>query len=167
MSDPFLGEIKQVSFLFAPRGWAFCNGQLLSIQQNTALFSLLGTSYGGDGVRTFGLPDLRGRVPTHGANSVGISGGEAAHTLTASELPAHSHTLLASATPSHGADPTGRVLGATEGGGINVCAAADGTATLNPAAISSTGGSQPHNNMQPYAVSSFIIALQGIYPSRN
>jgi len=167
MSEPFLGEIKQVSFAFAPRGWAFCNGQLLSISQNTALFALLGTYYGGDGVRTFALPDLRGRVPMHVGGSPGGIGGEASHTLTASELPAHTHTLLASATPSHSADPTGRVLGATEGGGINVCAAADGTAALNPAAITSTGGNQPHDNMQPYGVSNFIIALQGIFPSRN
>jgi len=167
MSDPFLGEIKQVSFPFAPRGWAFCNGQLLSIQQNTALFALLGTSYGGDGMRTFALPDLRGRVPMHVGGNPGTAGGEAAHTLSVTELAGHSHTMLASATPTHSADPTGRVLGATEGGGINVCVPADGTAALHPASLTSTGGGQPHDNMQPYSVSNFIIALQGIFPSRN
>lgn len=167
MSEPFLGEIKQVSFAFAPKGWAFCNGQLLSIQQNQALFALLGTNYGGNGQTNFALPDLRGRVPMHVGGGPGLMGGEASHTLSASELPTHTHTLLASATPSHSADPTGRVLGATEGGGINVCAAADGTAALNPASITSAGGNQPHNNMQPYGVSNFIIALQGIFPSRS
>lgn len=170
MSDPFIGEIKQTAFPFAPRGWAYCDGRLLSIQQNQALFSILGTYYGGDGIRTFALPDLRGRVPMHINQTSGYpgrQGGAERHTLTSSEMPAHTHTMMASATPSHSADPSGKVLGATEAGGLNICHTADGTATLNPAALSSTGNGTAHENMQPYLVCNFIIALVGIFPSRG
>jgi microcystin-dependent protein len=168
MSDPFLAEIKLVSFPFAPRGWALCNGQLLSINQNQALFALLGTQYGGNGVTTFALPDLRGRVPRHTSDGTpGASGGAISHTLSQAELPSHSHTLLGSGTPSHAADPAGRVMGSTEANGINVMHSADASAALHPAALSSSGGSQPHTNMQPYTTTNFIIALQGIFPSRN
>lgn len=168
MSEPFLGEIRMASFGFAPRGWAQCNGQLLAINQNQALFSLLGTNYGGDGRTTFALPDLRGRMPVHGNAQlpIGTQGGAAQHTVTLSEMPAHSHTMLASTAVSHASDPTGRVLGSVEAGALNIYHAADGTAALHPSALSQAGGSQPHSNMQPYSTTNFIIALQGIFPSR-
>ncbi|MBA5685479.1 phage tail protein [Rugamonas apoptosis] len=166
MSEPFLGEIKMTGFGFAPRGWAFCNGQLLSISQNTALFSILGTTYGGDGWATFGLPDLRGRMPVHG-DTLGERGGEAQHTVTLGEMPSHNHAMLAATTVSHAADPTGRVLGSVEAGALNIYHAADGTAALHQSTLSQAGGSQPHNNMQPYCATNFIIALQGIFPSRD
>ncbi|HJU99511.1 MAG TPA: tail fiber protein [Burkholderiaceae bacterium] len=165
MSEPFLGEIKMTSFGFAPRGWAFCNGQLLPINQNQALFSLLGTAYGGDGRTTFALPDMRGRVPVHGAN-IGERGGEAQHTVTSVEMPAHSHAMLASTAISHSSDPTGRVLGSVEAGALNIYHQADGSAALHPSTLGQAGGNQSHNNMQPYSTTNFIIALQGIYPSR-
>ena len=168
MSEPFLGEIKLVSFQFPPKGWALCNGQLLPINQNQALFALLGTNYGGDGRSTFALPNMQGRVPMHdGGNNPGTIGGASSQTLTVAQLPAHRHTMLASSVPSHAADPTGRVLGSTEAYGINVMHIADGSAALHPAALSISGGSQPHENMQPYLTTNFIIALQGIFPSRN
>jgi microcystin-dependent protein len=168
MSEPFLAEIKLVSFAFAPKGWALCNGQLLPINQNQALFSLLGTQYGGDGRVTFALPDLRGRVPTHGGTiTPGTTGGAVSHTLSVAELPAHTHTMQAAPVPSHAADPSGKVLGATEANGINVMHVADGSAALHPAALTISGGGQPHANMQPYTTSNFIIALQGIFPSHN
>lgn len=166
MSEPFLGEIKMTSFGFAPRGWAFCNGQLLSIIRNQALFSILGTSYGGDGRATFALPDLRGRMPVHGA-IVGELGGEAQHTVTVNEMPAHSHAMLASSAISHAADPTGRVLGSVEAGALNIYHTADGSAALHQSTLSQAGGNQAHSNMQPYCTTNFIIALQGIFPSRN
>jgi microcystin-dependent protein len=168
MPTPYLGEVKLVSFAFPPKGWALCDGQLLSINQNQALFSLLGTTYGGDGRVSFGLPDLRGRVPMHnGEGSPGTRAGEVAHTLSPNELPVHSHTMLASSIPSHSADPAGRVLGATEANGINVMQKADGTAQLHPNALTYSGGNNPHNNLQPYLSANFIIALQGIFPSRD
>lgn len=165
MSEPFLGEIKMTSFGFAPRGWALCNGQLLPINQNQALFSILGTAYGGDGRTTFALPDMRGRVPVHG-NLVGTLGGEAQHTVTSAELPAHNHAMLASTAISHASDPTGRVLGSVEAGALNIYHTADGSAALHPSTLSQAGGNQAHNNMQPYTTTNFIIALQGIFPSR-
>jgi microcystin-dependent protein len=166
MSEPFLGEIKMTSFGFAPRGWAFCNGQLLPINQNQALFSLLGTNYGGDGRVTFALPDMRGRMPVHG-DLVGERGGEAQHTVTQNEMPAHSHAMLASTAISHASDPTGRVLGSVEAGALNIYHPADGSAALHPSTLAQAGGGQPHSNMQPYSTTNFIIALQGIYPSRS
>ncbi|MBA5637459.1 phage tail protein [Duganella sp. LX20W] len=166
MSEPFLGEIKMTSFGFAPRGWALCNGQLLPINQNQALFSILGTSFGGDGRVTFALPDMRGRVPVHGFN-VGERGGEAQHTVTQQEMPVHSHAMLASTAVSHSSDPAGRVLGSVEAGALNIYHTADGTAALHPSTLSQAGGNQPHSNMQPYGTTNFIIALQGIFPSRN
>jgi microcystin-dependent protein len=167
MSDPFIGEIKMTSFGFAPKGWALCNGQLLPILQNQALFSLLGTNYGGNGTNTFGLPDLRGRAPLRcTGNSVGESGGSPGHTLTLAELPAHSHPLMVALDYNHAADPAGRVLGSIEEGGANSYHAPDGSAALNAAALTSFGGSQAHNNMQPYLTTNFVIALVGIFPSR-
>lgn len=165
MGTPFLAEIRMMSFNFAPRGWALCNGQLLPINQNQALFSLLGTFYGGNGQTTFGLPNLQGRVPIHVGN--GHTQGEAAGTptvtLLVSQLPAHSH--LASATSVNGttATPTNNVLASYLNGYGPVAA----LTTLAADEISSVGGSQAHENRQPFLTLNFCIALQGIFPSRN
>lgn len=169
MSDPFLGEVKVVSFNFAPRGWALCNGQLMSINQNQALYSVLGVQYGGDGVTTFALPNLQGRVPIHWGNRfvVGQAGGEAAHTLTINEMPTHTHPPVAqSAASNPGSDPTNSVWAP---GSANMFAAAPAgpTVTMSPAAIGNTGANQPHENQSPYLVLNFVIALQGVYPSRS
>jgi microcystin-dependent protein len=165
MVEPFLGEIRRVSFAFAPRGWAMCNGQVLSIAQNQALFSLLGTYYGGNGVTTFALPDLRGRVAfsTGAGMTIGASGGEEAHTLTVAELPAHIHAPMGSSATGSTSDPTGETWASTP----QPAYASGGSTPLHPSAISPAGGGQPHNNMPPYLVINHIIALQGIYPSRN
>lgn len=170
--DSFLGEIKLVSFNFAPRGWAMCNGQLMQINQNQALFSLLGTTYGGDGRVTFALPDLRGRVPVHFGNGVtlGERAGEQAHTLNISELPAHTHLVTGSnrvpvvgdtdATPN----PTGAYFGRSSHPAYHSPASLVG---MLPQTLTNTGGNQPHNNMGPFLTLTFIIALQGIFPSQN
>lgn len=164
MTEPFLSEVKIVSFNFAPRGWALCNGQLLPINQNQALFSLLGTTYGGNGQTTFALPNLQGRVPIHIGNghTQGESSGEESHTLTASEMAAHSHVVSASATDPTQGLPTGNIWANGAGAYSNTPNSA-----MNPASISNVGGSQPHTNLQPFLVLNFIIALQGIFPSRN
>lgn len=169
MSTPYLAEVRMTGFAFAPKGWALCNGQLLAIGQNQALFSLLGTTYGGNGVTTFALPDLRGRVPIHtGAGfSLGQQAGEASHTLTMGEMPGHTHSLGISTAVSHQADPSARVLGNVEAGALNYYAPQDSTATLAPATVANAGASQPHENMQPYLAVNFIIALSGIFPSRD
>lgn len=168
MSDPFLGEIKMVSQNGAPKGWAMCNGQILPISQNQALFALLGTSFGGNGQTTFALPDMRGRAPLRApGNDVGEAGGSASHTLAAAELPAHSHALMVAKDYNHSPDPGGRVLGATAAGGANAWHAPDGSAALHGATLAPSGGAQPHNNMQPYMTVNFIIALQGIFPSQQ
>ncbi len=165
MGTPFIGEIKIVSFNYAPRGWALCNGQLLPIAQNQALFSLLGTMYGGNGQTTFALPDLRGRAPVHvGAGfNQGDRAGEEAHTLITGELPTHTHAVSASSGAPNQGSPTGNAW-ATLNNGYST-----GTpnAVLGPSAIGAGGGSQPHENRQPYLVLNFVIALQGIFPSRN
>ena len=165
--EPFLGEIRLVAFSFAPRGWAFCAGQLLPINQNQALFSLLGTSYGGDGRTTFALPDLRGRVPigagqgTAGSTyELGSSGGQETVKLKASQLPAHSHQVRASSGGSTAKNPSDRVPAA--GGAY----AATPNAKMNAAMIGNSGGGQAHDNRQPYLGLNYIIALQGIFPSR-
>lgn len=166
MSTPFLSEIRLFSFNFPPKGWALCNGQLLPINQNQALFSLLGTTYGGNGQTTFALPDLRGRVPIHQGNgfTLGQRGGEEAHTLTVSELPTHTHALNASTTAANGTDnPTGQVLG----GANDLYHTPASLTTMNGGTVAITGGSQPHTNMQPYGVLNFGIALVGIFPSQN
>jgi len=174
MSNPFLGEIKIISWNFAPQGWAFCNGQFLPINQNQALFSILGTTYGGNGQTTFALPDFRGRSPYHvGTMTLGERGGEAAHTLTSQEMPTHFHSPNASNTSGNLVFPA--TLSPVASHNIwaittqNPYTAPPGTslAPMNAGCISNTGGSQAHENRQPYLVLNFIIALQGIFPSRN
>jgi microcystin-dependent protein len=164
MAEPFLGEIKIVAFAFAPKGYALCNGQLLPINQNQALFSLLGTFYGGNGTTNFALPDLRSRVPIHfgpGFQQGQFSGLEV-HTLSAAEIPAHQHTLPASNATATFDEPAGGVFAA--GGASRFAPAA--TANTALAAVQAAGGSQPHENRQPYLVLNFVIAQQGIFPSR-
>ena len=166
MADPFLSEVRMMSFGFAPKGWAFCNGQLLPIAQNQALFSLLGTTYGGDGRVTFGLPDLRGRVPISmgPGYTLGQRGGEESHTLTINEMAQHNH--LANATNSNGSQPldSGAYLGAFNNG---YSASTTDITPLNPLTVGNAGGSQAHQNMQPFLTINFSIALQGIFPSQN
>ena len=165
MAEPFLGEIRLMSFDFAPKGWALCNGQHLPINQNQALFALLGTTYGGNAQTTFALPDLRGKVPIHvgGYHTLGQQGGEQAHTLTASELPAHAHPMLASASNADVVAPGDNVLARTS----QLYGAAAQLVALHPSSSGPVGGSQPHQNMQPYLTVSACIALQGIFPSQN
>ncbi len=165
MAEPFLAEIRLMSFNFPPKGWAFCNGQLLPINQNQALFSLLGTTYGGDGRTTFALPNLQGRVPIHFGNgfTLGQQGGEQAHTLSIGELPTHVHTANATTANGAVAVPGGAVLGAFN----NAYGPPTGLTSLDPGTIVNSGGSQPHQNMQPYLTLNFCIALQGIFPSQN
>lgn len=167
MAEPFLAEIRIFSFSFPPRGWALCNGQLLPINQNQALFSLLGTTYGGDGRVNFALPDFRGRTLVHEGNgtTLGERGGETAHTLTISELPTHIHTVQASSNAANAPIAANRVLGNTAPSEFYHAPAAP--VTLGASTIGSVGGSQAHNNMQPYLTLSFCIALQGIFPSPN
>jgi len=172
MAEPFVGEIRMFAGTFAPRGWASCDGQLLAVSQNDALFSLLGTIYGGDGRTTFGLPDLRGRIPIHAGSGPGLSqrrlgeiGGAENVTLTANELPSHTH-------PARCFDGNGTVPGpqdavwARSPHGTLYSGNPPDTA-MSPSAIQNTGGSQSHDNMMPYQCIHFIIALLGIYPSRN
>lgn len=170
MAEPFLSEIRLMSFTFAPRGWALCNGQLLPINQNQALFSLLGTTFGGDGRVNFALPDLRGRVPMHhgAGHTLGERQGEQAHTLTVAELPTHTHLLSASSAPADAALPAGNLLAATDPATFGPAYAAPSSlAAMAPEAIAPSGGSQAHLNMQPFLTLSFCIALQGIFPSQN
>lgn len=169
MADPFLSEIRMMSFGYAPQGWALCNGQLLPINQNQALFSLLGTTYGGDGRVNFALPDLRGRVPTHTGGMghfLGESGGEAAHTLSISEIPQHTHVLNGSTTQATTISPdTNTVLSVSTP--QNIYGAAANLVAMASNALANVGGSQAHLNMQPFLTINFSIALQGIFPSRN
>jgi microcystin-dependent protein len=168
MAEPFLSEIRIMSFVFAPKGWALCNGQLLPINQNQALFSLLGTTFGGDGRVNFALPDLRGRTPIHvgSSHTLGERGGEQAHTLSIAELPTHLHVLMASSTLANAPvpfGPAGNILAANPttllyGPPNNLVAA-------STQSVTNTGGSQAHLNMQPFLTLSFCIALQGIFPS--
>ena len=178
MSTPFLGQIEIFSFNFAPKGWALCNGQLLPINQNQPLFSLLGTTYGGDGRVNFALPDLRSRVPNHMGSgfTLGQRGGEEAHTLIISELPAHNHALMTDATHAGNINTPGtdtalaQSVGVNDNGG-NFSLAVYGTfspgGVLAPQTITVTGGSQPHTNLMPYLCVNMSIALQGIFPSQT
>ena len=175
MADPFVAEIRIFPFNFAPKGWAFCDGQLLPLSQNTALFSLLGTTYGGNGKSNFALPDLQGRAPMHPGQAPGLSlhdlgetGGTDTVTLLESEIPAHSHALSASQgdaterTPGVGG---GQLL--ATGSGISQYQTPGPVANLSGTAVAPTGGDQPHNNMQPYLTFEFCIALQGVFPPRS
>ena len=165
MAEPFLSEIRIMSFNFAPRGWAMCNGQLLPINQNQALFSLLGTTYGGNGQTNFGLPDLRGRTPISSGQgfTLGQAGGEPAHTLSISELPQHTHVANGSSNNGDSVIPTDNVFGVVAG----LYGPPNNLTSLLPATVSNIGGSQAHLNMQPFLTLNFCIALQGIFPSPN
>jgi microcystin-dependent protein len=182
MSEPFIGQLMIFAGNFAPRGWATCDGQILSIAHNTALFSLLGTTYGGNGQTTFALPDLRGRVPMHVGTGPGLSSyvlgevsGVETVTLINTQMPAHNHTVTNVINAAYGPqsptdNPSGAVPAGTGGGPTVYNSSSDGT-TMNPAMLQTTigmaGGNQPHENRQPYLVMTFCIALQGIFPSRN
>jgi len=163
MAEPFLGEVRVFSFVFPPKGWALCNGQLLPINQNQALFSLLGTTFGGDGRVNFALPDLRARTPIHAGSghTLGERGGEQAHTLTIAEMPTHTHVLSGLGSAATSPVPTGAALAAVN----NAYTPATNLMAMAPAAVTNVGGSQPHLNMQPFLTLSFCIALQGIFPS--
>jgi len=169
MAEAFIGEIRPFGFNFAPRGWAICQGQLLAISQNTALFSLLGTNFGGNGQTTFGLPDLQGRTPVGEGQAPGLSdrtlgerGGQDTVTLTAAEMPAHAHGLMGSSAPGSTVDPTGQYPATPSRPGY----AASAQVTMSAESVRPTGGGQPHNNVMPTLIVNYCIALQGIYPSR-
>ena len=166
MTEPFMAEIRIMSFPFAPQGWALCNGALLPINQNQALFALLGTSFGGDGRVNFALPNLQGRTPIHRGNgwTIGQSGGEANHTLSTAELPTHTHVGQASTATGDAVSPAGGVLAQRPAQAYH---APTSLVPMNAGSLSSVGNSQPHLNMQPYLTLSFCIALQGIFPSQN
>lgn len=166
MSEPFLSEIKIVSFNFPPKGWALCNGQLLPINQNQALFALLGTTYGGNGQTTFALPNLRGQVPIHMGNghTLGEKAGSTSVTVNIQQLPTHSHVVNANNNAGTQVSPTNNILAKAPANSYGIPAS---VVPLRPESVTSVGGSQAHNNMMPYLVLNFIIALQGIFPSRN
>ena len=167
MAEPFLSEIRIMSFVFAPKGWALCNGQLMPINQNQALFSLLGTTYGGNGQTNFALPDLRSRVPIHmgSGHTLGERGGEQAHTLSIAEIPTHTHVMSATSVNGDLIIASGNQLA---GSPTQLYQAPDNNlAAMNPASVTNVGGSQAHLNMQPFLVLNFSIALQGIFPSQT
>jgi microcystin-dependent protein len=166
MSEPYLGQVVMASFTFAPKGYAFCNGQLLPINQNTALFSLLGTSFGGNGVNNFALPNLQGASPVHVGPgfTLGQAGGEANHTLIQGEMPNHTHVVRGDPAAATTPAATGNVWASSTASPFSSVAP---NTTMNPTAIGSAGGSLPHDNFQPYLVINFVIALAGIFPSRN
>jgi microcystin-dependent protein len=172
MADPFVAEIRIFSFTFPPKGWAWCDGQLLPLSQNTALFSLLGTTYGGNGKSNFALPDLQGRAPMHPEQGPGLSlhdlgemGGEETVTLLESEMPAHSHSINASDQPADSNNPNGNAFAAADNPIYS--ASFNTNVTLNPRTLTPGGGSMPHNNMMPYLTFYFNIALQGVFPPRG
>ena len=165
MSEPFMSEIKLVSFNFPPKGWAECNGQFLPINQNQALFALLGTTYGGNGQTTFALPNLRGRVPIHmgSGHTLGEAAGSTSVTVNLQQLPTHLHTLQATDANANQPIPSSALPASAN----NAYTPPAALTTMNPTSVTSVGGSQAHNNMMPYLVLNFIIALQGIFPSQN
>ncbi len=175
MQDPWIGEIALVAFNFAPQGWAFCNGQLLSIAQNTALFSLLGTTYGGDGQTTFALPNLQSRVPLHFGQGTGLSpyaigatGGVESVTLQTTQIPAHTHSFTPQATTaSGGATSPAGALWAESGTGDTIYQKGTSNAPMAAQTLGNTGGGQAHENRQPFLALNYVIALQGIFPSRS
>jgi microcystin-dependent protein len=173
MSEPFLAEIRVFGFNFAPRGWAFCDGQILPINQNQSLFSLLGTTYGGDGRTSFGLPDLRGRTPLHVGDSstpgsvdhnLGNKSGEESHTLTPSEMPSHDHSVAANTASATSDEAQGNLPARP---GIDVYRSPSALGSFAPETVSHAGGGTRHQNMQPWLAINFCIALQGLFPSRN
>jgi microcystin-dependent protein len=168
MGTPFLSEIKICAFNFAPQGWAFCNGQLLPISQNQALFSLLGTTYGGNGQTTFALPNLQGRAPIHtgSGHTLGEVAGQYNHTLTQAEMPAHSHFFNAT-TGSSTTNTPSNAVGLSTSSGSSLYGPPQNLVTMDPGALASVGGGQPHSNQSPYLVLNFCIALQGVFPSQN
>lgn len=173
MADPFVAEIRIFPFNFAPKGWAWCDGQLMPLSQNTALFSLLGTTYGGNGKSNFALPDLQGRAPMHPGQGPGLSlhdlgetGGSETVTLLESEIPAHSHAVKASLSDGTNQSPVGELL-ASAVGGLQLYAAPGTLTQMSPSATTPAGGDQPHNNLQPYLTFYFCIALQGVFPPRT
>jgi microcystin-dependent protein len=174
MADPFVAEIRIFPFNFAPKGWAWCDGQVMPLSQNTALFSLLGTTYGGDGKSNFALPDLQGRAPMHPGQGPGLSlhdlgetGGSETVSLLESEIPAHAHTLRGDRNVSETPDPAANTLG--RGSSINAYQSVTNAnlVSMAPEALAPAGGDQPHNNLQPYLTFYFCIALQGVYPPRT
>jgi microcystin-dependent protein len=167
MAEPFLAEIRLMSFGFAPKGWALCNGQLLPINQNQALFSLLGTTFGGDGRVNFGLPDLRSRVPVHvgSGHALGERGGEQAHTLSMAELPTHTHALNASSSGANASPPTPLANVLADSAPRSAYRSPSDLVAMSPSSVTNVGGSQAHPNMQPFLTLNFCIALQGIFPS--
>lgn len=164
MAEPFLGEVRLFSFVFPPKHWALCNGQLLPINQSQALFSLLGTTFGGDGRVNFALPELRGRTPIHksASHSLGARGGASAHTLSINEIPVHTHTVNATSANADQANPSNRMLGRTA---VAAYGQAQSLVSMHAAMIANMGGTQAHTNMQPFLTLNFCIALQGIFPS--
>jgi microcystin-dependent protein len=169
MAQPYIGEIRMFAGNFAPAGWMFCEGQLLPISEYETLFNLIGTTYGGDGQSTFALPDLRGRIPIHQGNGfiLAETGGVETVTLTVSQIPAHSHALLGSTTIAASTDPANNVGGKLTVAAVFPYGTDNPPQPLSPSAVGSTGGSQPHNNFQPYLCVDFIISLFGIFPSQT
>lgn len=176
MSEPFLAEMRIVGFNFAPRGWALCDGQILPINQNQSLYSLLGTTYGGDGRTSFALPDMRGRAPMHvGDNglaayhALGQKSGEETHTLAANEMPAHNHNGTLNVTANLGVETilTGQVIAQDSTGSILYKDSTANLKNMNSGSLSNVGGGQAHDNMQPWLALNFVIALQGLFPSRD
>jgi microcystin-dependent protein len=174
MADPFVAEIRIFPFNFNPRGWAWCDGQLLPISQNTALFSLLGTTYGGDGKSNFALPDLQGRAPMHPGQGPGLSlhdlgetGGSETVTLLESEMPSHPHAMMAAGAPGNSKTPAGNVLARATGGNVYLPPAGAPLVAMSDQSLAPAGGDQPHNNLQPYLTFYFNIALQGVFPPRG
>jgi microcystin-dependent protein len=172
MADPFVAEIRIFPFNFAPKGWAFCDGQILPLSQNTALFSLLGTTYGGDGKSNFALPNMQGNAPMHPGQGPGLSlhdlgevGGSDTVSLLQSEIPSHSHAVNASGAEGTIGSPNDQLV--ASGVGVNMYTTSLNAASLNPNAVATAGGDQPHNNLQPYLTLNFNIALQGVFPPRS